>query len=224
MKKLIIIFTAFILVIPNIADAAKKIKKAGDVDKSGVYEDNSYNFKFKIDDEWAPKVNKDKKNDRLTCVRKKYDIPMDYADAPDYTQVPRIVVFADTSSMPALTFIDSLVSESYKTDQKKEILKQFDILSEQDLIPKGRKPISLGTGENELKGVQWLGQAKYVKEVATSASAAGGKRVYGSYGGAIVIAKNGDTIVLFYMICEYQYFNSIFNEMIGMINTLEWME
>jgi len=224
MKKLIFIFTVLILVVPNVADAGRKIKKAGKVDDAGVYQDVSYNFKFKVNDEWAPKVNKDKKNDRLTCVRKKYDIPMDYANATDYTQVPRIVVFADTSSLPALTFIDSLVSETYKTDQKKEILKEFELLSERDLIPKGRKPISLGTGEKRLKGVQWLCQAKYVKDVATSASAAGGKRVYGSYGGAIVAAKNGDTIVLFYMICEYQYFNSIFNEMIGMINTLEWTE
>ena len=224
MKKLLIILTAFVLIIPNVSQARRKIKKAGEVDKKGVYTDFVYNFEFKINDEWSSNINKEKDNDRVVCVRKKYDIPMDYADAPDYTQVPRIVAFADTTSMPLLTFIDSLVSDSYKSDQKKEILKQFEILSEQELIPKGRKPISLGTVENELKGVQWLGQAKYVKEVATSASAAGGKRVYGSYGGAIVATKNGDTILLFYMICEYQYFNSIFNEMIGMINTVKWTE
>ncbi|MFZ5981850.1 MAG: hypothetical protein ACOYVF_14615 [Candidatus Zixiibacteriota bacterium] len=224
MKKLIIILTALILIIPDVADARRKIKMAGEVDQDGVYTDAAYNFQFQINDEWSSNINKEKDNDRVVCVRKKYDIPMDYADAPDYTQVPRIVVFADTSSMPTLTFIDSLVSETYKTDQKKEILKQFEILSEQELIPKGRKPVSLGTVENELKGVQWLGQAKYMKEVATSASAAGGKRVYGSYGGAIVATKNGNTIVLFYMICEYQYFDSIFNEMIGMINTMRWME
>ena len=220
MKKLIVIVSLVLLLVPY-ADARRKVKKAGTI-KNNIYTDANYNFKLTLNDEWKSTVKKEKENFRLVLVKKNYDIPIDYADATDYTQVPRIVVYADTSTVPTLAFIDSLVSDSYKSDQKKEILKEFEILNESDLIPKGRKPLSVGKSES--KGFQWLAQAKYVKEVATRASSVGGKRVYGSYGGAIIAVKNGSTILLFHMMCEYQFFEPYFNEMLQIVNTLKWVE
>jgi hypothetical protein len=218
MKKLIIIFSLVLLMVPY-ADARRKVQKAGEINDN-VYTDNEYGFKLTLNDDWKTTVKKDKDNFRLVLVQKNYDIPIDYKDAPDYTQVPRIIIYADTSTVPTLAFIDSLVSDSYKSDQKKEILKEFEILNEPDLIPKGRKPVSIG--KEELKGFEWLGQAKYMKEVATSASSLGGERVYGAYGGAIVAVKNGNYILLFHMMCENQFFEPIFNDMMKIINSLEW--
>ncbi|MBN1213248.1 MAG: hypothetical protein JXA92_11805 [candidate division Zixibacteria bacterium] len=220
MKKLIIIFSLILLMV-SFADARRKVKKSGEI-KDNVYTDAEYGFKLTLNDEWKSTVKKEKENFRLVLVKKNYDIPMDYKDAPDYTQVPRIVVYADTSTVPTLAFIDSLVSDTYKSDQKKEILKEYEILNEQEIIPKGHKPLSIG--KSEAKGFQWLAQAKYTKEVATSISSLGGQRVYGSYGGAIIAVKNGNNILLFHMMCEYQFFESIFNEMLQIVNTLEWVE
>ncbi|MDD3731447.1 MAG: hypothetical protein PHU88_03625 [candidate division Zixibacteria bacterium] len=220
MKKLLIIISIILIVVP-FAEARRKVKKAGEINNN-VYIDNDYGFKLTLNNEWNSRIRKGEENYRLVLVKKNYDIPMEYKDAPDYTQVPRIIVYADTSSIPILAFIDSLMSDSYKSEQKKNILKEFEILNESDLIPKGRKPISIGKSQSQ--GFQWLAQAKYTKEVATSAASLGGQRVYSSYGGAIVAINNNNTILLFHLMCEYQFFEPIFNQMLQIINTLEWVE
>ena len=98
--------------------------------------------------------------------------------------------------------------------------KEFEILYEPDLIPRGEKLVTIG-GE---KAKLWKGKAKYTKEVATSASSLGGKRVYGAYGGSIVGIKKGDTIILFHMMCEWQYFQAVLAEAMAFIDSLTWVD
>ena len=85
------------------------------------YKDKEYGFTIKLNEAWKAKVAKADSPFRLVLVQKNYLIPSDYSDAPDYTKVPRLVVFADTTSMGASDFIDSLLSDTYKSDQKNEI-------------------------------------------------------------------------------------------------------
>ena len=216
MKRLLIIASLFILLVPS-ADARRKRDKAGDINKD-TYVDKKFGFSLKLDEQWKVKINDNDDNFRLVLVQKNYLIPPDYADAPDYTKVPRVVVYADTTSMGLTAFVDSLVSNTYKSDQMSTIKKEFEILWEQELVPRGEDRLDVA-GE---KAVRWTGQAKYVKEVATSASSIGGKRVYGAYGGAIIGVKKKDTIVLFHVMSEWQYFQAVLDETMVFVNSLAW--
>jgi len=102
-----------------------------------------------------------------------------------------------------------------------QMRKKFDFLNEQEIIPQGRKPFQIG---DNLTAYQWLGEAKYMKAVQTSASSVGGKRVNSSYGGALVAVKkdNSDTVLVFHIMCEHEFFDNVFQQAIAMINTLEW--
>ena len=68
----------------------------------------------------------------------------------------------------------------------------------------------------------WQGKANYRKYVSTSTSAIGGTRVYGAYGGGVIVAKHGKTIVLAHVICEWDYFNEIMRQTLSMITSLHW--
>jgi hypothetical protein len=218
MKRLLIFASLILMLVPSV-EARRKRDKAGRIDKD-TYTDEAYGFNIKMNEGWKVKINDADDPMRLVLIQKNYLIPTDYADAPDYTKVPRIVVYADTSSLPASTFIDSLVSPTYETDQTKEIKKEFEILWEQQLVPKGEDRFDIA-GE---RGAIWRAQAKYMKEVATSASSIGGKRVYGSYGGAIIGVKKGDTIILFHVMSEWQYFNDVLKDAMEFVNSLTWAD
>jgi len=219
MKRLLILASLILMIVPSV-DARRKKEKAGEIDKD-TYTDKAYGFQIKMDEGWKVKINEADDPMRLVLVQKNYLIPTDYSDAPDYTKVPRIVVYADTSSLPAATFVDSLVSPTYESDQKKEIKKEFEILWEQELIPQGEQRVDIA-GE---RGAIWSAKATYMKEVATSANSLGGKRVYGAYGGAIIGVKKGDTIVLFHVMSEWQYFNDdVFKDAMTFVRSLTWTE
>ena len=216
MKRLVIIASLVILMIP-IAEARRKRDKAGDI-KKDEYVDKKFGFSLKMDVDWKVKINDNDDPFRLVLVQKNYLIPTDYADAPDYTKVPRIVVYADTTSMPVFGFVDSLLSDSYDSDQKNEVRKEFEILWEQDLTPRSEDRTEID-GE---PAVVWTGQSQYVKEVSTSAGSLGGKRVYGTYGGGIIGVKKGDTMVLFHVMSEWQYFDSIMQKTLAIASSLKF--
>ncbi|KAA3631585.1 MAG: hypothetical protein DWP97_12695 [Calditrichaeota bacterium] len=224
MKRIIIAILLVIMAIP-VADAARKRKKAGKV-KDYVYTDAIYNFKLTLNEGWKYKVQKEKETSRLILSKVDYGIPPEYQSAPDYTKIPRMVVAVVETNMSAVEFIDSLASESFDSDQKKELTKEFEILNvlggsgftPEDLIVRGRG----GYEVNGVRGGEWEGEVRYTNEVAVSASSIGGKRVKGSYGGYIVALKKDNTLVLFHMICEYNYFDEIKQATEKIINTLKF--
>ncbi|MDH4156539.1 MAG: hypothetical protein OEW00_04605 [candidate division Zixibacteria bacterium] len=225
MKKLILLGMLVMLVAPG-ADARRKSKKAGEVDGL-TYIDNNFDFKLTLSDGWKYKIGKNKDNYRLVLTQKNYQIPPDYIDAPDYTKVPRIVVFVDTCALGPLPFIDSLLNDNYSTGQKKEILKEFEIFHDysegrQEVVPRQRKPITV----NDQKGVLWTGKGIYVKEVSMSSSSTtdAGKRVTGAYGGAVAVIKKGDILVAFHVMCEWDFFPAVLDELMAMVNSLEFFE
>lgn len=220
MRRLLLLFLMMAICAPNIA-ARRPKAKSGTI-KKNVFTDKKYNFQLKIDEGWKPKVTGDNQNFRLIMVQKNYEIPPDYLDNEDYTQIPRLVVWADTTTMGAFAFLDSLMSDSYKSDQKSDVLREFEILhntsDREPLIPKGRKTLEIA-GE---KGVRWVGYSQYMKEVALSASSSAGKRVRGAYGGTIVAVKKGNLLVVFHLMCEWQYYPQVDAEVMAMIQTLSW--
>ncbi len=207
------------MMVVSVAEAGRKVPKSGKIN-DGVFIDATHGFSITMNDEWKAKVKKVKNPFRLVLTQKKFAVPNDYKDAPDYTKTPKVIVWADTSSMSVGEIIDSLLSKTYKSDQKSKMLKEFDILYEDDLIPKGKKRFSL----SDKKAIAWKAKALYTNEVATSASSRGGKRVKGSYGGAIIAVKNGDLVVMLHVMCEFQYFKEIYAETMKFANSITWAE
>ena len=223
MRKSLIILLVVLLAVP-VVFARKPKEKAGKV-SDNVYIDNNYNFEFPLPEDWKYKIEEKKDNFRVIMTQVNYDIPADYIDAPDYTKIPRIVIYADTSSKSAQVFLDSLVSETYNDDQKKNLMKEFEILNirsgssftAEDLITREKKNIDIA-GE---RGRTWTGQVKYRNEVATSASSMGAKRVSGAYGGAIFAVQKDNRIILIHMICEWNYFEDIYSELMKIVQGLK---
>ncbi|MFH1687185.1 MAG: hypothetical protein ABIE70_06635 [bacterium] len=220
MKRLLLFFLVVMVCVPQLS-ARRKKPKAGEVDH-GTYSDASYGFHFNVSDGWDYKVQDDDKHYRLVLTQVNWQVPPDYLDSPDYTHIPKIVVWVDTTSLGLFPFIDSLLSESFKSDQKSELFKEFEILvddTERDeMQQRGRRTKEIA-GE---KGIHWTGYAQYTKDVQLSASSVGGKRVKGAYGGSIIGVKHGNQIILFHMMSEWLYHPQIDAELVGMVNTLQF--
>jgi hypothetical protein len=216
MKRLIIIVLALLMAVP-VVDARRRKKPAGDIEGS-TYTDNKYGFTMKIDDNWKARIQENDSHTRLILTQKNYAIPTYYATTPDYTAVPRFVIWADTVSMGVFPFIDSLLSETYESDQKNDMMNEFEFFREDDITPRGRSSFELDSA----RGVAWTGVAKYVKEVQSSAGAVGGKRVGGGYGAAVMAAKKDSLMVVMYMMCEEDYFDAVLVEIKNMVDNFHW--
>jgi hypothetical protein len=210
--------TAVLLAVPA-AEAKRKSKKAGEI-TGDLYQDNTYHFQVKIHDNWKPKIGKENDKVRLVLTQRNYGIPQDYLNAPDYTQIPQLIIYVDTSSLGAQAFIDSLTSLDYKSDQKGDILKEFEILNEPDQVPMQRTRLEIA-GEPAL---MWKVQAKYMKEIQASASSNTGTRVRRSYGGAVTAVRIGSNIVLFYCAVEWEFFESVMTEVVPMLESFTVLE
>jgi hypothetical protein len=218
MKRALIVGFALLAVVGS-TEAGRKKEKSGKVE-SGTFTDAEHGFSISAGDNWNIKTFDAESNFRVSFAQKKFDIPPDYISAPDYTKVPRLVMWVDTSSMGAFPFVDSLLSETYKSKQKSDILKEFELLSERGLLPKGRKPFNLG----DAKGVIWEGRAPYKREIQTSASGTATRLVNLAYFGAIVAVKHGNKIVAFHVQSEEAFYGVIFGEVANIMNSLKWSE
>jgi len=223
MKRFIIALIVLVLAVPGL-QARKPKKKAGTVEGT-TYIDAQYGFTLNLVDGWKYKVNKDKDNYRLVLTQKNFQVPPDYMDAPDYTQIPRLVVYVDTSSMKPLPFLDSLISDSYSSKQKKALMKEFEIFNDntdnrKKIVPRKRKVLTV----NDNRGVLWTAQGKYTNYVSLSSSSTGGgeKRVYGAYGGAVAVVMKDNIVVAFHLISEWQYFPEVLEQAMEVVNSLKW--
>ncbi|MCH8026774.1 MAG: hypothetical protein IID63_01480, partial [candidate division Zixibacteria bacterium] len=127
MKQIVIACFLLIFVV-SIAEAGRRRPQSGKV-KDKVYVDGKYGFKITISEGWKHSLRKENDNFRLLLTKRKYEIPFDYTNAPDYTQIPRIILWTDTTSLPTFAFLDSLVSDTWNTKQKKELLKELEIIA-----------------------------------------------------------------------------------------------
>ncbi len=223
MKRLLLVAIAVLMMVP-VVNAGRKTKKAGKI-KNDVYTDAQFPFQMTMHDNWKPSIKKDKEKLRLTLMQNNYAIPNQFVAVPDYAKIPKVSVYVDTTSMHLHTFLDSLLSDDYKSDQKSDILKEFEILQRTDILQgdvlaKGRGRIEID-GES---GVLWQGQAKYRQQVSTSAGSTAVKVVRDSYGGAIFVVKHHDHIYLFHLIAEWPYFESVLSEVTPVITSLKWTD
>jgi hypothetical protein len=212
-----LLFTAVLLIAAGSADAGRKREKSGSV-TDNVFTDAKYGFTLKASDNWNAKTMDGESDFRVAFTQKKFEIPSDYVSTPDYTKVPRILLFVDTTQLGPFAFVDSLVSRTFKSKQKSEVLKEFDLLAEPELLPKARTPFTLGTD----KGVRWDGRAKYTKQVQISASDVGAKIVHGVYSGSILAVKHDKYMLVFHVMCEDMSYQTVMSETLNIINSLTW--
>ncbi len=227
MKRLLLLLLAVVICIPSV-EARRRSPKAGSL-KDGVYTDAVYNFTIKLPKDWDISIKKQDDPVRFVLVKKNYQIPPDYLDAEDYTEVPRVTVYMAESPMSAIAFRDSLVSKTYESDQKNDIRKYFEILNDQSLGEGTTREPTVTMDRtalyvDSLRAASWEGQSTYIKNITTSVSAQSGKRVYGGYSGGIVTVKNGKYILLFHLMTEKLYFDQNWKEIMPMIESLKWAE
>jgi hypothetical protein len=218
MKKLFLLVLVLLVMAPAV-DARRKVKKAGEI-TGNVFRDNEYGYELTIHENWKAKVGKEGENVRLVMTAKNWSVPSDYMDNKTYTKIPEMIVYVDTSSLGAHVFIDSLTSRNFKSGQKSDIFKEFAILNELDLVPMQRTRMEIA-GESAL---MWKAQAKYKKEISTSATSTSGRRVDRSYGGAIAAVKIDKYIVLFHVMTEWEFFEPVLMEAQPMIESLKLLQ
>jgi len=218
MKKVLLVFLIFALAF-NLAGARKKSKKAGEID-GGVFTDNKYGYSLTMSDAWDTSIKKDKDAVRIILLKKEFEIPMEYQHAPSYTKTPRVTVYADTTSLSLNQFVDMLLIDSIKCDQKKAVINEFEILWG-DFIQKGRAKMTVG----DVTGIRLHGQKRYTIQVQRAGSESDKADVVTDfYGGSIFFAKDGNTIVMMNMICEWRYYANEEKDFIKLINGFKFVK
>ncbi len=219
MKKYLMVCLALFLV-ANIAEARPpRAKKAGEI-KNDVYKDSNYGFQISIPEGWDGSVKKEDSYVRLVISKKEYEIPMQFQHAPAYTQVPKIVVIADTSSQPLRVFVDSMMASDYESDQKKDILEETPILFGDF---QQRKKGQFVTGD--IQGMMVSGRQQYTIQVARAGSESDKADVVTDYkGGSVFFARNpeNNTLVVINFICEDRYFDHLQEEFEKVLKTFKF--
>ena len=217
MKKLITFVLLSALAVT--ADAGRKREKSGVVN-GNTFTDSRYGFQLTSDGNWGIKTTDGEAPFRVIFVQKKFEVPSEYQATPDYTKVPRIVMYVDTTTVGPYAFVDSLVSQTYKSLQKSAILKEFELLAEQELTARARQPFTVGSD----KGVRWDGRAPYRKEVQLDNSGTAAKLVRSAYLGSIVAVKHGNLMLVFHVMSEEAFFQTVMPEAVKIISSLKWLE
>lgn len=207
-----------VLIIISVAEAKRKKDPAGTISKDMVYEDGDFGFQIKLADNWKANPGKSDDDVRLVLVQKVYGTPDQFKNNPSYTMVPRVVFYADTSTMGASALLDSLLSPTFESKQKKAMLREFEFLREREIVPKNRRPMTIA-GET---GVIWEGTTKYTRDIPASASSEAVTRVAGGYGGGLILVKHGKNILAIHVMAELQFFNDVFRDVQGMVSSIAW--
>ncbi len=216
MKKTLIVILALLVCIPNVM-ARKKSPKAGTID-NGVYIDSEYDFQFKVPENWKPEYQKPGKNMRLVLNQKNHEIPPELMPFPTMAQVPELEIYHAKTPLSPAVYVDSLVSESYSSDEKKEILKHRYALEQgvdyTGIKPSGREKFKVG----ELEAYRWHGTMEFSKKLGM------GETIPRSYGLVLWTVKKGDEIVVFSLYCEVTFQAKLIKEVTTMVESLQWIE
>ncbi len=176
--------------------------------------DSKYGFSLAIPEGWDTSIKKDKYKTRLILTKKRYEIPSAYRHAPGYTQIPKATVYVDTTSMQLNMFIDSLLSDEYKSDQKNKMLEEFKILFG-DFVQKTRTKTSLG----ETDGMLISGERRYTLRVQKAGfDSDEADLITDFYGGTIFSTKKDNLIFIIHFISENRYFSTENQDFLKLLN------
>ncbi len=199
MKKSLYIALAIVLAI-FVISAPAMAKKAGEV-KDDVYTDHDYKFSFKIPPGWSAKISKSKKPDRIVLTQKSYAVPQQFQGGvkEDYAQIPTVIVIADTTSLKVGEFVDSLLNDKFKSDQKKYFMRKMKLISRSHEIMKRREITVAGA-----KSIQLEARQQYTIEIPQEGSDKADV-VTDFKGGAMFFTVRDGRIFIIYTIYEWYY-------------------
>lgn len=196
--------------------APVQAKKAGEV-KDSVYQDGTYNFSFTVPDGWSTSVKSSKYALRLTMDQKSPVPPYQFrGNLRDYMQIPTMAVIVDTTSLGANEFVDSLLSSTFESKQKKFMDKYLKIFSRPYELVKRQEV----TFQGKLSVMMEARQA-YEITVAQQGSDKADVVNDNKYGTVFVTVRDGD-VYLITMICEYRTSQQIVDMYNRMISSLKF--
>ncbi len=187
-------------------------KKAGDV-KDNVYHDETYDFSFAVPDGWSTSIKSSKYALRLTMDQKSPVPPYQFrGNLRDYMQIPTMAVIVDTTSLEANAFVDSLLSPTFDSKQKKFMDKYLKIFSRPYEMVKRQEVTFKGK-----LAVMMEARQPYEITVAQQGSDKADVVNDNKYGTVFVTVRDGH-VYLITMICEYrtsQQIVDMYNELIS---------
>ena len=182
--------------------SAKKKPKSGEVD-GRVFTDSKFDFSITLPEGWKISVKRKKSPLRFVSLKKDYAIPMHFRVAPNYTEIPKIKMYVDTSSLDVRDFVDSLISKTFDSPQKREIVDVFEILDGRYKRPRIRR-IKL---ENGLKGRRLVTKLKYTTNVQAPGELTS-TVVTDFLTGQIVFFEKEGHIVMIYLVSESLFYKT----------------
>lgn len=216
MKRFLIILLALLVCIPSVY-ARKKSKKSG-VIEDNIYTDAEYDFTIKILENWEAKLQKPKKMIRLALTQQDHEIPPELMQFPSMAMVPTLNIHIGEVDMPPAVYVDSLVSNTYSSDVKKDVMKDLLAL-EENVSFDGLKTTQKDRIEiDEKEACQWQGSVNYTKKLGM------GDTIPRVYSVGIVALKKGDLMLTCLIETESMFFTDIFKEVLEMVHTIEWSE
>jgi len=214
MKRLLIIFLAVLICVPSVF-GRRKSKKSGEIDNN-VYTDTEYEFKLTLLENWDTELQKPDKEIRLIMNQKDYQIPPDLMPYPTMTKVPELIIMVAEIPFSPPAFVDSVASNTYKSDAKKELLKDMVALEENVSFEGLRKTAKKSIEIDSMEAVQWEGIADYIKDLGM------GETIPRTYAVGMIAVKRDKYTIVFMLECERTFFADIFGEVITMAESLKW--
>ncbi len=196
--------------------APVEAKKAGEV-KDNVYTDEGYNFSMEIPDGWSASIKSAKYALRLTMDQKSPVPPYQFrGNLRDYMQIPTMAVIVDTTSLGANEFVDSLLSPTFESKQKKFMDKYLKIFSRPYELVKRQEVTFLGK-----LAVMMEARQAYEITVAQQGSDRADVVNDNKYGTVFATVRDGH-VYLITMICEYRTSQPIVDMYNQMISSLKF--
>ncbi len=178
--------------------APVEAKKSGEV-KDNIYTDNDYDFSMQIPDGWSTSIKSSKYALRMTMDQKSPVPPYQFQGGlRDYMQVPTMAVIVDTTSLGANEFVDSLLSSSFESDQKKFMYKYLKIVSRPYELVK-RQEITFQGKMAVLMEARQAYEITVAKQGSDKADVVNDNK----YGTIFVTVRDGH-VYMISMICEYR--------------------
>ena len=100
----------------------------------------------------------------MVLTKKVFDIQIDYTRDPGYTKTPKVTVYVGKTDWSAKMFVDSLLSDDYKSDLKKDILHNCCEILFGVYIPKRNSKIQIGDNA----GMLISGELQYTNQIPGS--------------------------------------------------------
>ena len=121
----VFIFAACALQLAPAVFAAKKVKAGALVKQQ--FSDTAMGYSLTFPEEWKVSVKGNSEAYRVVAQQKDFDVPPKYTHAPDYTTIPQIKIWVDTTTLDVRAFLDSLKSTSFRSPQKDAMFQEFDL-------------------------------------------------------------------------------------------------